>query len=734
MDVSEVNKWYNDAQAALAAGRLKESLQAIKTLTDAAGLYDAQAKANEAETTYNYMLQFFAQGVNDPQRDAVYASVINSLYAICDNAHCTLLTQQSGWQYYSTRRIYTAHGADLNTFYPNYLNTVEKLSLYTEADGNDSFEQEKLTKTKEETLICIFNYIWTSFPTMAPDLAVIRQIFSQELPDDALQVVTISAIYLSLCQYYQDALLSILLETYYKCKSLKVKITALVCSVIVLAKYDNRVSLSQPLTKILTVLYEEDNLAGDVKTIIFLIVRGRDTEQLTKKVHQQIMPEIIKISPNIINKFRDSTSRTGEISQDELLDIESNPEWHKILEDSGITKKIEELTELQMQGSDILHGTFARLKSYPFFEKIANWFLPFDENHSALSNTDNSYINSIIDKSPFLCDSDKYSFCFSLNSMPSSAKQMTASQLEGQNSAIEDMNKSSITNSSKERAAIANSFIQSLYRFVKVYRYHAEHFDPFTKAIDILTLSCLKPIIYHNDTLSLLAEYCLKNEHYTEAISYFSKIKGEGRSADIEQKIGFCYQSLKEYSKAIDAYMRFDLASPNNLWNTRHIAACYRLAGNPDKALDYYRRAEELSPKNVSVALNIGHCLLELGDIEEALKAYFKVDYLDDKRHRAHRPIAWCAMLKGNYDLSRKYYSKIGDTGSTLPHDYLNMGHLAMAEQRFNDAIKLYRLAIEKMDGGINEFRKNFDADLHILIDCGVNKVDICLTLDSLSQ
>ena len=735
MDISEVNKVYNGAQAALAAGRLKESLQAAKALADAAGLFEAQAEANEAETSYNYMLQFFAQGVNDPQRDTVYASIIDSLYSIIDRAHCSLLTQQSSWQYYSTRRVNKRLATDLHTLYTRYLNAATDLSLYTEADNSDTKELAQLSKTREDTMGNIFNCIWTSFPITSSDLALIRQILCQEASDTALQVITIAAIYLSLCRYYQESLLVILLETYASCQTPKVKVAALVYSIIVIAKYDSRASHSQPLVKILATLYEEDNFVEDVKTVIFLLVRGRDTERLTKKVHQQIMPEIIKISPKIIDKFRDSATRSGEISQDELLDIESNPEWHEILENSGITKKIEELTELQMQGNDIMHGTFAHLKSYPFFEQIANWFLPFDRNHSTLShNKENTSINDIIGKASFLCDSDKYSFCFSLNSMPNTAKNMTASQLDEQNSAIEEMKSSSITNPAKERATIANSYVQNLFRFVKVYRYKAEHFDPFTtNAIDILALSTLHPIIYLNDTLSLLAEYCLKNEHYTEAINYFSKITGEERSADIDQKIGFCYQSLKEYHKAIDAYMRFDFASPDNLWNTRHIAACYRSAGNPAKALEYYRQAETLSPENITITLNIGHCLLELGNVEDALKAYFKVDYLDTKRHRALRPIAWCAMLKGDYALSRKYYAKISDAGNTLAYDFLNMGHLAMAEKRFDDAIRLYRIAAEKMDGGIDELLKDLVADRPTLIDCGVTEVDICLAIDALA-
>jgi len=65
---------------------------------------------------------------------------------------------------------------------------------------------------------------------------------------------------------------------------------------------------------------------------------------------------------------------------------EKNPEWQKIIDESGLSDKLQELSELQMEGADVFHSTFSNLKSHPFFLEMSNWHLPFDPRHSSLES------------------------------------------------------------------------------------------------------------------------------------------------------------------------------------------------------------------------------------------------------------------------------------------------------------------------------------------------------------
>lgn len=117
---------------------------------------------------------------------------------------------------------------------------------------------------------------------------------------------------------------------------------------------------------------------------------------------------------------------------------EKNPEWKKELEESGLGKKLQEYSNLQMEGADVFHSTFSGLKSFPFFSELGNWFLPFDPSYSEIANlfpdeSKNSLLKTAILDSGHMCNSDKYSFCLSLAQIPQAQREMMMSRMGGQN-------------------------------------------------------------------------------------------------------------------------------------------------------------------------------------------------------------------------------------------------------------------------------------------------------------
>ena len=82
------------------------------------------------------------------------------------------------------------------------------------------------------------------------------------------------------------------------------------------------------------------------------------------------------------------------------------------MKESGIDNKIKEISELQLEGADVLMGTFANLKSFPFFNKMSNWFIPFYNDNSNIATvfedqeTGDTFKN-MFETSRFMCNSDK---------------------------------------------------------------------------------------------------------------------------------------------------------------------------------------------------------------------------------------------------------------------------------------------------------------------------------------
>ena len=164
------------------------------------------------------------------------------------------------------------------------------------------------------------------------------------------------------------------------------------------------------------------------------MIGSKETEKIQRKLQDEILPEMMKLSPNLRNKLSIEALLTDALNEDK------NPEWQDIFKDSpGLMDKMEELSEMQMKGADVFMTSFANLKNFPFFSELTNWFVPFYPNHPQLLRSssledqqDNQKLFDLILKTPVLCNSDKYSFCFSMQTIPPEYKKMMFDSLSAE--------------------------------------------------------------------------------------------------------------------------------------------------------------------------------------------------------------------------------------------------------------------------------------------------------------
>lgn len=732
MNISDLTSKKNKITSLLETKQLSKAFNAIKSLSTETNSWDLQDEIMKLETSYKYMIQFFIAGSDDPQRNCIYNGIIESLYTLTDKVIYSLSRNDSTEQYYIAKRLLPKFATSLDSVYNNYLKQKLQTDLYSEVtqDQADKNKEIQLLKNVEETENTLFNYVWTSFPVSTTEMQLLSNIITDDATPQHLKVLLISAIYLNICQFYQESLVALLFNVYSSNSDIKVCIISLCCAIIAVQKYSDRIQTTSSISNIIQSMIDNTEFCKDVRTIFFILTRSRDTERLNRKVQNDLMPEIMKISPNIIKKFKSDMHSFNDFSE-----FEGNPEWQNILDNSGITKKIEELNEIQMEGGDVFLSTFAKLKSFPFFSKISNWFVPFLKNRSIvleIFSEKDMLLKEIIANARFLCNSDKYSFCLSLQSVPQSQRELMLTQFDAQNSSIQELKALNLPDPAKEHEIIANKFIQDLFRFSKLHNNKNEFYDPFSSASSLLSIELLQPILNDKDTLILIGEYYLKNEHYSEAISCFNLITDfDNYPPAITQKIGFCHQCLKEYDKAIDSYLKYDLFNSNDIWNLRHIATCYKALHNLSKSLLYYRKAEAIAPDNLNICLNIGHCLLEMGKTEDALKAYYKADYIDASKHRAIRPIAWCSLLLSNFSQSHEYYKKVL-TDNPTAQDFLNIGHLYLCEHNYAEALNFYKQSVELFNNDLKTFIQCFNNDNKTLTEKGLTELELNLMIDKL--
>jgi len=715
MTIQEIKKAYNRIIGSLDARELKNAFDSLQSLIAGSREYFFQDKVLELQETYKYMLRYRGEGAKDPMQEQIYKNLLISAYEITDNIKNRLLTVDSPSNYYSHRRIQQSR--------PDVSFEQLYTDLYTSYDIGNEVQYET-------TLAQLFNKIWTSDTFTTQDTASVKKVLDDDILPDTAGSQVVSALLLGLQFTFDKEKMKLLFDAA-SLSNEEIRIRALICLLVILYLYQNRTPLYKDIENRLDLLAEKPGFTNDVRTIILRFILARETEKITRRLQDEIIPEMMKLSPKISRKIN-----LNEINPEQLGD-EMNPEWQDLISDSSLGKKMEEFSELQQEGADVIHSTFIHLKSFPFFREISNWFLPFTSDHSIFSNAfrQGSHEKQMLDSmagAGFMCNSDKYSLYFSMMQLPEQHRKMMMGQFDSQASEMLQQSQEELITKRGKFEIIAGQYIQDLYRFYKLYPSHLDFEDIFSLPLDFHNLKLVSPYLSDEESLTTIAEYYLRKNYFQDALVIYNHLAKTNKEEEVLfQKIGYCKQMLGDIKGALAAYLHADLLNSKSKWVIRKIAGCYRTLKIPEEALTYYHRYEQLNPDNLSVQISIGHCHLELKEYNEALKYYLKVDYLDNKSNKAWRPIAWCSFLTGKYDQAKNYHNKILENNPNM-QDYLNAGHTEWALQNLKEAIHYYTQAIQSASGDFYKFQDQFTQDIPDLIVAGIEEAEVPLMLDQL--
>jgi tetratricopeptide (TPR) repeat protein len=682
------------------------------------------------------MLQYTVEGTQDPERQKVYQKLIVSVFELADKIYDAIRQKKSPSLEFEKKRTFEMSEItnvkesvqDLEDYYVQN----ELLSI---AEENNVKSESKIEEAKihQQNVVQLFYRFWLLNQHKVPDQELFLQLVNSEQIETSYKSILVTAVTLSLQRYFDEAKFNMLFDAFEHSDS-EINQRALVGLLISLYKYDGRLAFYPAITSRLKLLNETSGFKQNLERVIVQFIRSRETEKIQQKIKDEIIPEMIRISPNLKNK----------INLQELMDEntgdDKNPEWEEIFKDSpGLMDKMEEFSELQMEGADVFLGSFSMLKSFPFFNKIHNWFMPFfPENPEVdllLNKNDKSSIRFMeaINMAPILCNSDKYSFCFSIKNLPAENREFMAEGMNAEMNQFKELqNDEELTDPGKKSGFISNQVIQDLYRFYKLHPRKTDFEDVFDWRFDFHNKNVLGELLKEDDKIVRnIAEYYFKKNYFEEAIEIFRYMLSIEKNGELYQKLGYCYQKSGDFEEALNAYKKAELFDLNLLWNFKKIALCYRNLKEPQKALDYYLMAENLDEEDLNTELNIGHCYLELEQFEEALKYYFKVEYLAPNNKKVWRPIGWCSFVTGKKQQALKYFKKLIDDEPSK-HDLMNMGHVQWSLGKRKEALEFYKKSIAKTDFTEQEFFEIFEEDLHFLINQGVEKEDVPIMLDQL--
>ncbi|MCG8411556.1 MAG: hypothetical protein MI739_09760 [Bacteroidales bacterium] len=719
-----------------------EIIRAIDLMFDFASKTKHQHHQNKIEIlkeTYQNILKHSFTGIEDPERDNIYNHVRRTLLETVDSIKECILTDLSDLRIYKLKWS-LERNSDLQS--DEAFSLISNLTFDKELEEilrASKIESQTKTDTKaisrQDSLKELFNFLWLSDSYKETENKALQNIcYSKKIPWHDKSLI-VSAITLSLIRVFDINKFKALIQ-FYSVKENQVWQRALVGIIFGIFSYNERLTLYSELENDFSKLSEFDEIDKEIEAIIIQIFKSKDTEKITKKWEEEILPEMLKMQPKI-----EENLDLENIISDKFME-DTNPDWEKVFEDSpNLLDKLQDFSKLQIEGSDVFMSAFSKLKNFPFFNEFSNWFTPFYK--------ENEYIELIFEKEeqnllPFvaqleksfhMCNSDKYSFCLNLQMIPESHKSMMMDMFNEEMKNIQEIaNDDNLFNSFSATKSIITQYTQDLYRFFKLHPYKNEFSDVFKWDYDIQNASVLNKIITNKQVTRNIAEFFLETQHFNHAVELFKIIEqNEESNIELFEKIGYCFQRTGNYKDALSYYKKAELLDSKKVWITKKIALCYRYLDNHPKALVYYKEAEKIEPENLYIQAYIGHTLVRLNKYKEALKYYFKVEYLAPSNDKIQRPIAWISLTLGKFDTAINYFLRI-PTENLSAKDYIQTAIAYWCLNDFKNTKEYYTKALAKLDNNFEAFSKLFDEDAYILLNNKINKLDVNLMKDFIRE
>ncbi len=735
INIQKIKSRYHHLCGLVSSRRVKDALDVLNKLVSESGYSDFFIQQEHLEHTYEQMLNYMLEGVQDPERDKVYNKLLVSILELADRVKDRLMEQHSGWHTYTLKQEVDRQ-QELTGI--RVIETMDDLSFKRELDelidegqASPHATDERRRKLSQE----IFRHLWLSNRYNEAENSLAAAVLSCQEFLWYEKALYISGILLSGLRYWDEEKVHRLIDFAGE-EDQEVSARALVALVILLYRHDHRIEFYPNIIHRLRLLKEELNLNQSFEKIALQLIRTRDTLEIGRKLQEDLMPEMAKLKPKLEDKLKMDDIR------DELLEEGRNPDWESMFSESDdLYKKVDEFMKLQMEGADVYMTTFAHLKQFPFFSELTNWLVPFHHENPDLTEIYSSKSEDFdpeifidgLKKTPFLCNSDKYSFIFNIRYLPEEQKKMLSTaflmEMEGLQEMIAD---EKVTSNDFTTRTVFIQYIQDLYRFFKISPFKNEFEDVFGGKMDLYKSWFFREIIEDNSIIRNIAEYLFEKDHFEEALDIFTMLLEEQpEDRELLEKAGYCNQKEGNYRRAIGYYTKIGLLGDQNMWSLKNMGICYRKIGDFKSALEVYEKAAGLQPENQTMESLIGFCHLKMGDYQTALKHYFKIEYLNPGNQHILRPIAWCYFALGELKKSDKYFTRVFELKPGY-YDYINYGHLQWALGKKRDAVELYLQSLRDLNFEMDDFLKTMEEDKSMLVINGINKKDIPLMLDYL--
>ncbi len=603
-------------------------------------------RIDQLEQRYYYMLRMLAGGTPMPTIHSDMLSMRIAAEGIAAETCATLLASRSDSLYASQlhyRRLRPEE--NLQSLVSDYLSELERLRT-----DSASFTDSRRNAALEQLASDVFMALWVELPFGADVVELVIGLLEDgEIPIHH-RVLWLNAVGLGACElpYGQpDDQRNKLLLTVHRNMPDELSAIAAVWLVVWYVASGHLFSDKTELAYDLLEAYPDD--AADIFLELF---RACGAGALADNINRNVMPDLMNLGKGIADKLAENPD-----------DIEStllNSEWSSEIGAEGFDK-IKSFIDSQNSGNDVYMATLGRLRQFPFFNSIANWFLPFTPGHSALAEvTDGEGMAFAdgVDKMPWLCDGDKYALILSVAQTPAQMRDNLLRNLADTHAA---MNSEALEQAREQadklgRRMVINRWVKNLYRFFTQFRRKAEFVSVFDTKHLYGAFYDLELNLSHPDAALAIARLLFDSKNYELASHFFqSYVIKNPNDLKALQQYGFSLERSGKIDIAIDFYNDALLLKPGDNWTLRRICDLYIQDGQYYAVIDLLSPLEERLQSDNELMSLYAKALLNTGDADRALGLYYNLEYnITESGGEVPAAVkadqAWAMTMTGDFD------------------------------------------------------------------------------------
>ena len=317
MNIQEIQKIYAEISKSLSENHLFDFFESTQKLIEEHKLTVLLETHRELKEVYINILKYSFSKVKDPDRDKILQKLIQKCYELADSIKIMLLDTQ---KHFAT------------------VNILQELKFEFQ-DKSTELEKE-IISGQESSINLFFKKIWLSPKLEENSIRLLNQIFAKNETSLQYKSLLISALTISNLRCFDKNKLDLLINYYQQIEGTP-KHRALTGIVLNIYAHDKRIEVYPELLNKLNELKKEAEFSKFLSFIILQLIRSKETEKISQKLQEEILPEVAKFKPKIEDKLK-----LDDILND-LSSEDKNPDWEGVFEDAPeLLGKLEQFSKI----------------------------------------------------------------------------------------------------------------------------------------------------------------------------------------------------------------------------------------------------------------------------------------------------------------------------------------------------------------------------------------------------